>query len=82
MRQGKAISELCASCLRGRGCLYATSRSPDDSAGPCLSSPTPNTILVTEGRRCAGSKAQEPSQCPKLRQPVTVVFIKGFLSQK
>ena len=81
-QQGKAISEPCASCLWGRDCVHPISASPDDSARLCHSSPAPNTILVTEGRRWAGSKAQEPSQGPELRQPVTVVFIKGFLSQK
>lgn len=71
----------CTHGLQGRDCLHPTSGSPVDSVGPCLSSPTPNTILVTEGRGCAGSRAQEPTQCPERRctHLVTVVFIKGFL---
>lgn len=71
----------CAHSLHGRDCLHPTSGSPVDSVGPCLSSPTPNTILVTEGRGWAGSRAQEPTQCPERRctHLVTVVFIKGFL---
>ena len=71
----------CARSLQGRDCLHPTSGSLVDSVGPCLSSPTPNTILVTEGRGWAGSRAQEPSQGPERRctHLVTVVFIKGFL---
>ena len=57
MQQGKAISEPCASCLRGRDCVH-----PTFAALPL----PPNTILVTEGRRRAGSTSQEPSQGPEL----------------
>lgn len=65
---------------QGWGRLYLLSGSPADSAGPCLSSLTPNTTLVPSDRGWQGLKLRN-SPSPRMALQ-TVVFPEGFLGQK